>query len=66
MGNNPYPLVLESDYERRCCDLCNTHVINARIASVKYGWSAKQCYEYFWFGIPVFPEDSFNANFRGV
>lgn len=30
-GNNPFPLCEENDYESRCCDVCNTYVVKARI-----------------------------------
>lgn len=34
-GNNPFPLCAKSDYESRCCDVCNDFVTQARILSLK-------------------------------
>lgn len=34
-GNNPYPLCAKDDYESRCCNICNSKVIQARIVSTK-------------------------------
>lgn len=35
IGNNPEPLCEIDDAESRCCDVCNTYVINARLAQLK-------------------------------
>lgn len=35
-GNNPAPLCAPDDIESRCCDICNGHVIRARLFGLKY------------------------------
>ena len=34
-GNNPYPLCAEDDRESRCCNECDSHVIQARLISMR-------------------------------
>lgn len=34
-GNNPFPLVQRDDYESRCCNDCDEHVVSARLLGLK-------------------------------
>lgn len=39
-GNNPYPLCHKDDYDSRCCNDCDSTVIQARIEMAYQGLSA--------------------------